>query len=121
MNGPHPPGGFGPWVVDLDPAEQRAQLRLIGGIAASFIGCQHPIVAILRRAEGDPVAKAEALRMLNRLPSLTKRRIISTFGGVMWARPQPSRPSASGMRRRPAEPTEPTGRFSDLPSREAAS
>jgi hypothetical protein len=110
MNGAHPPGGFGPWVADLEHAEERAQLRLIGGITASFIGCQHPLVAVLRRAEDDAAAKAEALRMLNALPSLTKRRIVSTFGGVMWARKRPLR-----ARRGSAEPAEPVAKFSDLP------
>jgi hypothetical protein len=114
MNGPHPAGGFGPWVADLEHAEERAQLRLIGGITASFIGCQHPIIAILRRAEGDADAKAEALRMLNCLPSLTKRRIISVFGSVMWAHKRPTRRPASRGRRRSTGPAEPIGKFSDL-------
>jgi hypothetical protein len=110
MNGPDPAGGFGPWVADLERAEERAQLRLIGGITASFIGCQHPLVAVLRRAEDDAAAKAEALRMINTLPSLTRRKIISTFGSVMWAHKRPLR-----TRRRSAEPAEPVAKFSNLP------
>jgi hypothetical protein len=109
MNGAHPAGGFDPWVADLERAEECAQLRLIGGITASFVGCQHPLVAILRRAENDAAAKAAALCMLNVLPALTKRKIISVFGGVMWAHKRPLR-----ARRRLTAPAEPIGKFSDL-------
>jgi hypothetical protein len=48
---PRPAGAFGPWIADLDESEERAQLRLVGGIAASFIGSRHPLVATLRNAE----------------------------------------------------------------------
>jgi hypothetical protein len=114
MNGARPPGGFGPWVADLEKAEERAQLRLVGGVAASFIGSRHPLVATLRKAEDESTAKAEALRMFNLLPSLTRRRIVSVFGGVMWARERTNRRAPPGRRRAP-EPAEPVARFSDLP------
>jgi hypothetical protein len=74
MNAALPHGHFGPWSAGLERAEERAQLRLIGGIAASFLGCQHPLIATLRRAESEESAKAEALRMFNALPSLTCAR-----------------------------------------------
>jgi hypothetical protein len=109
-----PSGAFGPWIADVEPGEERAQLRLVGGIAAAFIGSWHPLVATIRRAEDDACAKADTLRMLNVLPSLTRRRIVSVFGGVMWAKGQANRRPAS-KRRRGAEPNEPVARFSDLP------
>jgi hypothetical protein len=114
MNAAHPHGRFGPWSAGLERAEERAQLRLISGIAASFIGCRHPLIATLRKAEDNAAAKAEALRMLNVLPSLTRRRIVYVFGGVMWARERAAQRSRS--RHRAGEPEEPCARFSDLPS-----
>jgi hypothetical protein len=33
MNAAHPHGRFGPWSAGLERAEERAQLRLISGIA----------------------------------------------------------------------------------------
>jgi hypothetical protein len=86
MNGPHPAGGFGPWTAgDLSPIERAAQLRLLAGVAACFVGSANPVVTTLRRAEHDDDAKAQALALLNGIPSLTRRKIISTFGAVMWA------------------------------------
>jgi hypothetical protein len=114
MNAAHPHGRFGPWSAGLERVEERAQLRLMGGVAASFIGCRHALIATLRKAEEDADAKAEGLRMFGILPSLTRRRIVSTFSGVMWARERAAQRARS--RRRADEPEEPCARFSDLPS-----
>jgi hypothetical protein len=113
-------GAFGPWIPNLQPVEERAQLRLIAGVAASFIDTSHPIIATLRRAEGDASAKAEALRMLNVLPSLTRRTIMSTYAGVMWAKQRARHQPMSWRRRQMNEPAEPVARFSDLPPSEVA-
>jgi hypothetical protein len=75
-----------------------------------------PIIATLRRAEDDPSAKAEALRMFGILPAFTKRRILSVFGGVMWARERAAQSSRGRCSIRLREPDEPCARFSDLPS-----
>ena len=111
MNVAHPHGRFGPWSAGLEKAEERAQLRLMSGVAASFIGCRHPLIATLRQAEDDADAKAEALRMFGILPSLTRRRIVSTFAGVMWAKERAAQRSRS--RTSGGEPAEPCARFSD--------
>jgi hypothetical protein len=44
----------------------------------------HPLVAMLRRAERDEAALAQALDMVGALPSLTRRRLIASFGATQW-------------------------------------
>jgi hypothetical protein len=88
---------FGPWAPGLDPVERAAQLRCIAGLAALFVGSAHPLVAALQAAERDPEAAAQAFAMLDALPTLTRRRVLSAFGAVTWpaARRERSRERAS--------------------------
>jgi hypothetical protein len=81
---------FGPWSPGLDPTERRAQLRSLAALAAVFTGSGSELVAALRDAEHGEAAAAHAFEVLNRLPALTKRRLLSAFGAVTWPR-QPSR------------------------------
>ena len=99
---------FGPWSPGLNPVERVAQLRCIGGLAAVFLGSDHRLVAVLRRAETDSSALAQALVVVDGLPSLTRRRLLTTFGAVTW-------PSVRTSRSITFCPDEPTGKFSDLP------
>jgi hypothetical protein len=41
-------------------------------------------VALLRRAERDEAALAQALDMVGALPSLTRRRLIASFAATQW-------------------------------------
>ena len=91
---------FGPWVAGIDPAERRAQLRSLAALAAAFTGSSSELVAALRDAEHGEAAATHAFEVLNRLPALTKRRLLSTFGAVTWPR-QPSRRSAAPACARP--------------------
>jgi hypothetical protein len=109
MTGPHPAGGFGPWTAAITPTERVAQFRLLAGLAALLFGSRNALVLSLRQAERDDVARVRALDLLNAAPALPRRRLIATFGAVMWA---PSRP-----RPRMRFVAEPTGKFSDLPDK----
>jgi hypothetical protein len=79
---------FGPWSPDIDPVERTAQLRSLAALAAVLVGSHHPLVAELRKAETDPDAAERALALLDGLPSLTRRRLITTFGAITF-RPAP--------------------------------
>jgi hypothetical protein len=84
------PLAFGPWSRGIDPIERDAQLRCLAGLAAAFVGSAHPLVAALRTTERDAEAAARALQMPDALPSLTRRRLLTTFGAV--TRPKSRQP-----------------------------
>jgi hypothetical protein len=79
---------FGPWVEHLDPAERRKRFRSLASLAAAYLGSSHPLVTTLRKAEVDTMAATEALELLDTLPALTKRRMLSTFGAITSSRPK---------------------------------
>jgi hypothetical protein len=78
------PGAFGPWSPGLESVERVAQRRCLAGLAAVFLGSGHPLIVELRAAERDSDAVARALELLDRVPSLTRRRMLSVFGAVTW-------------------------------------
>jgi hypothetical protein len=75
---------FGPWAPDIAPEERRRQFRSLAALAAAFTGSGSALVVAMRAAELDDAAAARALEVLNGLPALTRRRILSTFGAVTW-------------------------------------
>jgi hypothetical protein len=78
---------FGPWSPDLaDPVELRCQLRSFAGIIACHCGSAHPLIATLRDAELDGDALQRAASLLDRLPTLVQRRVVSIFGAVNYRR-----------------------------------
>ena len=70
---------FGPWSPAFDPVERVAQLRSLAAPAAVFLGAGHPLAVTLGAAELDSEAAAPALDLLDRIPSLTRRRMLATF------------------------------------------
>jgi hypothetical protein len=78
------PLAFGPWSPGLDPIERVAQLRALAALVLVFLGLRHPLVETLRAAEADSDAAARALHMLDRLPTLRQRRLLSVFARVTW-------------------------------------
>jgi hypothetical protein len=67
-----------------DPVERAVQVGRLCGIAAMLLRSSHPLVALLRRAERDEAALAQALDMVGALPSLTRRRLIASFAATQW-------------------------------------
>ena len=88
-----PAGLFGPWSPNVDPVERIAHLRSLAALAAVFGGSGHPLVAELRAAEIDHDAAERALTLLDTLPSLTRRRLIATFGAITFRPASPTRKS----------------------------
>jgi hypothetical protein len=87
-----PAGPFGPWSPGIAPVERIAQLRSLAALAAVSVGSGHPLVAELRAAETDQDAAERALALLDALPSLTRRRLIATFGAVTFRSTPPKLP-----------------------------
>jgi hypothetical protein len=82
---------FGPFIPGIVDVERIAELRSLAALCAVFCGSSHPLVAALRQAEADDAAAAQALELLNHIPSLTRRRLLSTFGAITW----PAKPRSS--------------------------
>jgi hypothetical protein len=78
---------FGPWSPDVrDAVERKLQFRSLASLCATFFGTSHPIVSELLAAESDPDAAARALALLDTLPTLIRRRMLSVFGAVNYRR-----------------------------------
>ena len=79
MNGP---GAFGLWRRELGDSERNAQLRSLAALAAVFVGNRNPLVTALRLAEEDDTELGRAYVLLEALPTLPKRRLLSTYLAV---------------------------------------
>jgi hypothetical protein len=100
---------FGP-DLQADPIDRAGQVGRVCGIVVMLLGSRHHLVALLRRAERDERALAKALDIIEVLPTLTRRRLIASYGATEWAdRKWPAR-------RAEPQPAEPVGKFSDLPA-----
>jgi hypothetical protein len=85
---------LGSWSPNVNPVERTAQLRSLAALAAVFVGSNHRLIAELRAAETDRDAAERALALLDVLPSLTRRRLIATFGAMTF-RPRSTKGSTS--------------------------
>lgn len=77
--------GWGPWASGIDAGERKARLR---GMRALALGVtwnpDHPLGAALRQAEdGEPESLQAALIELDRLPALTRRRLLNLYGTLV--------------------------------------
>lgn len=73
-------GAFGPWLRELGDPERCAQLRRsLASLAALFVGSDNPLVTALRRAERDDGELARAFALLEALPSIPKRQLLTTY------------------------------------------
>jgi hypothetical protein len=81
---------YGPWTIGLDVRERTARFRSLASITAAYVGSASVTVEALRRAEdGEQAAALLAFELFERLPSLTKRKILSTWGVVNLNRIEP--------------------------------
>lgn len=97
-----PPGaGFGPWVPRLPAGERRARWRALRALATVFAGPASPLVAALHDAETDRAAARRALKLLDAVPPLPRRRILSLFALVHAPDPNSSTVTKSGGRPQP--------------------
>jgi hypothetical protein len=71
--------GFGPWAAGIDHAERLARLRSMRALALVLVRCSPDFIAALRAAETDEEALDRAADLLNRLPTLFRRRMLATY------------------------------------------
>ena len=79
---------YGPWAPGIERVECRLQMRGMSVIAYMLLGPYHPLWSMLRAGETDPTAYVEAQSMVERLPSLTRRRLLATHMAITWPRPK---------------------------------
>ena len=74
---------FGPWALDLDPAERLARLRSMRAIVRLSCGARGEAFAdLLRQAERDPAALEPAADALKRLAGLDRRHVLTSFAAL---------------------------------------
>jgi hypothetical protein len=84
-------GDWGPWRDGMTAAERRESILVLRTLASITVGRQHPLWKALYRAyaAADDAAGArglallEAAHELERLPALTRRRLMATYQGNM--------------------------------------
>jgi hypothetical protein len=82
-------GPFGPWSPGVDRVERVAALRALAALVAVFCGSDHVAVDALRHAEADAGALDQALAEFDKLPSLRRRHVITTYARIMSPRRGP--------------------------------
>lgn len=76
---------WGPWSPGCKGGDQRAlMLRCLGTIA--FMLRQQELSALLRKAETDAMSFVEAEQAIEKMPALTRRKLIATFSAITWPR-----------------------------------
>jgi hypothetical protein len=75
---------YGPFSEGCSAGERPAQLRWLQGILACHVGSGHPVISVLRSAEGDAAALGTARKTFEQLPALTRRRVLAMFSSVTW-------------------------------------
>lgn len=78
---------WGPFRVDLDSVERRAQLRCLR-LAVRLIAGRRGTEAstallVAEISDGDAAALADAQAAIDKLPGLDRRQILSSFASVL--------------------------------------
>jgi len=111
-----PAGHWGPWAPIATDRERLCSTVALRLLASIILGRPHPLVRALRCAEdaGDDAmgaraeALAEAAQELERLPALTRRRLLCSYGACIRKYPDAVRRGR------------PTGRYEKAERRGAA-
>jgi hypothetical protein len=77
---------YPPWSPTVGEIERGKQLRSMAAVAYMLLGPCHPLWSTLRRSESDAMAFAAAQDLVEALPALTRRRLLSTFAAITWPR-----------------------------------
>jgi hypothetical protein len=74
---------FGPWSVAISDHERVARLRSLRALANVFCHSRPEFIQALADAEaGDRDALARALRMVDQLPTIGRRRLLASYNTV---------------------------------------
>lgn len=74
---------WGPFALDLDPCELRARLRSLAAIVRLSLGRDGDLLARMVHCAEHGVVSLEALHTaIERLPSISRRRIWAAYAGL---------------------------------------
>jgi hypothetical protein len=77
-----PAAGFGRWRDDIPADERKARCREMRALA-HLLAPNSPLVTALTAADaGDQTALDTALAEIDRLPALTRRRLLATYAAL---------------------------------------
>lgn len=80
MSGVPPGDQWGPFVGSISHGERVARLRALRAIVQLYCGTQHALVKALWLAESGEASDVEgALVELDRMPALTRRRVLGSY------------------------------------------
>lgn len=83
-----PADRWGPFADGLDLAERRARLRALRSVVHLLIGPRAgQLRVLLKEAESDAAVLAAALRALDALAPLDRRRVLASYAAI--ERPSP--------------------------------
>ena len=71
--------GFGPWAPGIDDAERRARLRSLRALVLVLSRSSWELNSALCRAEAEVDALPYAWKLFSQMPSLSRRRVLSTY------------------------------------------
>jgi hypothetical protein len=66
----------------IDEGERCARLRVLHALVAVYCGWDHPVKLARDAVVFDGAAPTEALALVARLPGLTRRRLLSSYGAL---------------------------------------
>jgi hypothetical protein len=72
-------------VADISEMERAARCRELGALALVYLGRADPATTALTAAIADPAVTQRALALLDGLPALRRRRLLSAYGALMHA------------------------------------
>ncbi len=81
--------GYGPWSPTCGYEERCRQLRCLSAIAYMLLGPHNALWRTLRSAEADAKAFTDAYTLVETLPALVQRRLLSTHMAITWPRRMP--------------------------------
>jgi hypothetical protein len=71
------------WLLDVPEHERQARLRELRLTARFLLGPRHPATQALSAAISDPELAGEALRAVDALPALQRRRVLAVVAAVL--------------------------------------
>ena len=80
------------FLLPADATERAARLRELRALATVFCGPGHPAARALTAAVANPAAADAALVEISRLPARLRRRVLATFGELVFGGRLDSKP-----------------------------
>jgi hypothetical protein len=70
-------------MAGLPETERAVRCRELRALALVYLGLRHPATVALAKAIGDPAVGPRALALLDTVPALPRRRLLSTYAALI--------------------------------------